>query len=93
MSRYLDIANEVLRELGQRHCDKSDGSDQMSGTGDGRWDADYAAKGYVWCLDCRHWGSTACGHPDNPFRRQQPLAPRKCQWFEALGAPAGSRNG
>jgi hypothetical protein len=48
---------------------------------DGRWGPDYAARGYVWCLDCAHWKGAACAHPDNPFRSQQPLAPRRCHWF------------
>ena len=47
-----------------------------------RWDPELAAKGYVWCLDCQHWGGTACTHIDNPFRNQQPLTPRKCHWHE-----------
>ena len=47
---------------------------------DGRWDPELAAEGYVWCLDCQHFNKK-CTHPDNPFRKQQPLAPRKCRWF------------
>lgn len=56
----------------------------------GHWDPELAADGYVWCVDCRHWGGggvdcpdagPGCTHPDNAFRQQQPLAPRKCRWF------------
>ena len=47
-----------------------------------RWNPELASEGYVWCLDCQHWGGTACTHTDNPFRNQQPLTPRKCRWFE-----------
>lgn len=59
-----------------------------------RWDPDLAVRGYVWCLDCQHF-DTACTHPDNPFRQQQPLAPRKCQWYsESLRRrPISSENG
>lgn len=46
-----------------------------------RWNPELAADSYVWCLDCRHWSGTACRHPDNAFREQQPLAPRKCRWY------------
>jgi hypothetical protein len=46
-----------------------------------RWDPELASEGYVWCLDCRHWGGTVCGHRKNPHRNQQPLAPRKCEWY------------
>ena len=52
-------------------------------TREDRWDPELAAKGYVWCLDCQHWGGTVCTHTDNPFRNQQPLTPRKCRWYEA----------
>ena len=48
-----------------------------------RWNPELASEGYVWCLDCQHWGGTACTHTDNPFRNQQPLTPRKCRWYEA----------
>ena len=41
-----------------------------------------AQYGDVWCIDCSHWNSSACGHPDNPFRNQRPLVPRKCRWFQ-----------
>ncbi len=47
-----------------------------------RWNPEMASQGYVWCLDCKNFNE-ACTHPDNPFRKQQPLAPRKCQWYEA----------
>ena len=47
-----------------------------------RWDPELADDGYVWCLDCMHWNGQTCVHTDNPFRKQQPLAPRKCQWYE-----------
>ena len=47
-----------------------------------RWNPELAVKGYVWCLDCQHWGGTACTHTDNLFRSQQPLTPRKCHWHE-----------
>ena len=47
-----------------------------------RWNPELASKGYVWCLDCQHWGGNACTHTDNPFRNQQPLTPRKCRWYE-----------
>lgn len=58
---------------------------------DGRWNPELAAEGYHSCLDCRHWGGGGCDnptsgpgctHPDNPFRHQQPLAPRKCRWYQ-----------
>ncbi len=52
-------------------------------TREDRWDPELAAKGYVWCLDCQHWGGTACTHTDNPFRNQQPSTPRRCRWYEA----------
>jgi len=48
----------------------------------GHWNPELASEGYVWCLDCQHWGGTACTHTDNPFRNQQPLTPRKCRWYE-----------
>ena len=49
-----------------------------------RWDPELAAQGYVWCLDCKHFDDVNCNHTDNPFRTvtKQPLAPRKCQWYE-----------
>lgn len=50
----------------------------------GRWNSELAGEGYIWCLDCQHWNGDTCGSPDNPFRNQQPLAPRKCRWFSTL---------
>ena len=52
---------------------------------DNRWDPELAAEGYVWCLDCQHFDNVNCNHTDNPFHtvEKQPLAPRKCQWFES----------
>ena len=50
-------------------------------TGDGRWNPELAAQDYHWCYDCRYFNQT-CTHPDNPFRKQCPQAPRKCQWYE-----------
>ena len=47
-----------------------------------RWNPELASQGYVWCLDCTHWNGQTCVHTDNPFRKQQPLAPRKCQWYQ-----------
>jgi hypothetical protein len=62
-----------------------------------RWNPELAQAGFCWCLDCVHWQSTesqgaglwryadqdsTCTHPDNPYRAQQPLAPRKCQFFK-----------
>jgi len=47
-----------------------------------RWSPKLSTEGYVWCLDCQHWGGTACTHTDNPFRNQQPSTPRKCRWYE-----------
>lgn len=55
----------------------------------GRWNPELAAEAYVWCLDCQHWGcddprgGPGCTHPDNPFHRQQPKAPRICRWYMA----------
>ena len=49
---------------------------------DNRWYPEIATEGYVWCLDCTHWNGQTCVHTDNPFRKQQPLAPRKCQWYQ-----------
>ena len=72
--------NDELRAFIRGH--KPDLIQELTRAGDGRWDPDYATKGYVWCLDCRHWNGRTCGHGDNPFRNQQPLAPRKCRWFE-----------
>lgn len=48
-----------------------------------RWNPELANKGYVWCLDCKHFDSVNCNHTDNPFHtvEKQPLAPRRCQWF------------
>ena len=50
-----------------------------------RWNPELATQGYVWCLDCQHFDSVNCNHTDNPFHtvEKQPLAPRKCQWFES----------
>jgi len=48
---------------------------------DDRWNPELAAQGYHWCYDCRYFNQT-CTHPDNPFRKQCPQAPRKCQWYE-----------
>ena len=79
------------RALIRRH--KPDLLREISRPAGGRWDPEMAAAGYVWCLDCQHWGGSACGHPDNPFRHQQPLAPRKCRWYEAFGSPAERQNG
>ncbi len=55
-----------------------------SRTFDERWNPELAAQGYVWCLDCQHFDSVKCNHADNPFHtiEKQPLAPRKCQWYE-----------
>jgi len=50
-------------------------------SGDDRWNPELAAQGYHWCYDCRYFDQT-CTHPDNPFRKQCPQAPRKCQWYE-----------
>jgi len=51
-----------------------------------RWNPEMAAGGYVWCLDCQHFDGVNCNHTDNPFHTvaKQPLAPRKCQWFEEM---------
>ena len=51
-----------------------------------RWNPELAAQGYVWCLDCQHFDSVKCNHTDNPFHtvEKQPLAPRKCQWYEEM---------
>ena len=61
-----------------------------------RWNPELATQEYVWCLDCVHWQDVTqtgaahwskaddthiCAHTDNPFRSQQPLAPRMCRWF------------
>ena len=50
-----------------------------------RWNPELASEGYVWCLDCQHFNGVNCNHIDNPFHtvEKQPLAPRKCQWFES----------
>ena len=50
-----------------------------------RWNPELAKEGYVWCLDCKHFDSVNCNHTDNPFHtvEKQPLAPRKCQWYES----------
>ena len=49
-----------------------------------RWNPELADEGYVWCLDCKHFDNVNCHHTDNPFHtiEKQPLAPRKCQWYE-----------
>jgi len=49
-----------------------------------RWNPELASEGFVWCLDCKHFDSVNCNHANNPFRTvlKQPLAPRKCQWYE-----------
>ena len=49
-----------------------------------RWNPELAEQGYQWCLDCQHWLEISCSHPENPFRHQQPLAPRKCRWYLML---------
>lgn len=56
-------------------------------TKEDRWDPELAAKGYVWCLDCKHFNDVNCNHPDNPFRKQCAKAPRKCRWYENIKQP------
>ena len=53
-------------------------------TKEDRWDPELAAKGYVWCIDCKHFNDANCTHTDNPFRTvtKCPQAPRKCHWYE-----------
>ncbi len=48
-----------------------------------RWNPELASEVYVWCVDCQHFNSVNCNHPDNPFRtvEKQPAVARKCQWF------------
>ena len=49
-----------------------------------RWDPELAAKGYVWCIDCKYFNSASCTHTENPFNTvtKCPQAPRKCHWYE-----------
>lgn len=53
-------------------------------TKEDRWDPELAAKGYVWCIDCKYFNGASCNHTDNPFHTvtKCPQAPRKCQWYE-----------
>ena len=57
----------------------------IDSVGHQKWDPELVAKDYVWCLDCEHFNGLNCNHADNPFNTvaKQPLAPRKCQWYEA----------
>lgn len=63
---------------------------ELSRPADDRWNPELVVEDYVWCLDCRHFAGFdpdgdmgRCGHTNNPFRCQQPRAPRKCRWHVA----------
>ena len=73
--------DELLDELKKN---KQEIIQELSIPTDGRWNSDYALQGYVWCLDCKYYNGTNCNQNDNPFKTvlKQPLAPRKCQWFD-----------
>ena len=47
----------------------------------GRWNAELAADGYVWCMDCAHWNGEDCTHKDNPYREHEPKCARFCKWY------------
>ena len=97
MGRWLAEFQENIPETHGSVTDKTDKSPLMSVmavqtqghlggkteiSGDDRWDIELANAGYHWCYDCSHWGGNACTSPNNPFRKQNPKAPRICQWFD-----------
>ena len=87
MGKWLEAFKDESEKTGVLPTDNIDTMETMStlsvdksGVFD-RWNPELAAQDYHWCYDCRYFDQT-CTHPDNPFRKQCPQAPRKCQWYE-----------
>jgi len=76
-----DVKDEKISNMSSARAANSDEKTQNSSD---RWSPEFAAKGYVWCHDCKYFNNVSCNHADNPFNTVSkcPQAPRKCQWYE-----------